>query len=326
MATNIIVKKTHEISDELWAQIVDGFNESFGLHATINGVKNGWYVANPWGYAYHAMAMDENDELMAYNVFTPAQYENGLTVVVSGSTFVRKKFRKNVMLFASLIKALRKRCLADGFDIEVGVPNHNSLDYHCKLNKVKMVKDLPYFVLPIVLSKTVGIKLPRLIDAIWSLLVRCHLAANVLWSCLFNGAEKDRKYAIATNDEFYRTRFQKNEYTSVVKGCYRFVYRMYSEDGKRVAYLMDFREEDKKSYKALVTASRYIRSHEQVDAILYVGFMHFKQCFMVKLPEKMAPKRLPLTCYVLNKENEQLYYDITDPDKWNFSLMSFDVR
>lgn len=326
MAANIIVKKTHEISDELWTQIVDGFNESFGLHATISGVKHGWYVSNPWGYAYHAMAMDENGELMAYNVFTPAQYENGLKVVISGSTFVRKKFRKNVMLFASLIKALRKQCIADGFDIEVGVPNHNSLDYHCKLNKVKMVKDLPYFVLPIVLSKTTGKKLPGFMDVIWSLLVRCHLAANVMWSHLFNGAEKDRKYAVATNDEFYRTRFQSAEYTSVVSGGYRYVYRMYNEDGKRVAYLMDFREGDKKSYKALVAASRYISTHQQVDAILYVGFMHFKQCLMVKLPEKMAPKRLPLTCYVLNQDKEHLFNDITDPDKWNFSLMSFDVR
>ena len=119
MAANIIVKRTHEISDELWAKIVDGFNESFGSKMTVDGFKRGWYVANPWGYAYHAMAIDEDGELMAYNVFTPAQYENNIKVVISGSTFVRKKYRKNVMLFSSLIKALRKQCQADGFDIEV---------------------------------------------------------------------------------------------------------------------------------------------------------------------------------------------------------------
>ena len=326
MAANIVVKLTHEISDELWSQIVDGFNESYGLHITANGLKHGWYVANPWGYAYHAIAMDADGELMAYNVFTPAQYENGLKVVVSGSTFVRKKFRKNVLLFASLIKALRKRCSDDGFDVEVGVPNHNSLDYHIKLNKVRMVKDLSYYVLPVILSKTAGKDLPGWVDTLWASLLKVHLSANVLWSRIANGAEKDRKYAIATDETFYRTRFQRSEYNCITVGGYRWVYRVYDEEGKRVAYLMDCRERGKKSYKALVTACRYICANERIDAILYVGFMHIKQCLMARLPDKMAPKRLPLTCYVLNQEKEQLFNDITDPDKWNFSLMSFDVR
>lgn len=326
MATRIQIKRTDEIDDELWTQIVDGFNESFDLNLSADGLKNGWYVANPWGYAYHAMAFDDDNELMAYNVFTPSQYENGIKVVVSGSTYVRPKYRKNVMLFAQLIKALRKRCAEDGFDLEVGVPNHNSINYHCKVNKVQMVDDLSYYVLPVSLSKTAGKTLPGFVDALWRGYLTVHMALNVAFSRLFNGKERQRKYSIATDDVFYKTRFGGKEYKCVSQRESRFAYRMYDEDGKRVAYLMDCRAQGAKSYKALVDASRDIIKKEHPDAVLYVGFMHFPQSLMIKLPKRMVPKRLPLTCYVLNKERETQFSDVANPDNWNFSLMSFDVR
>ena len=326
MATRIQIKRTNEIDDELWTKIVDGFNESFDLNLSAEGLKNGWYVANPWGYAYHAMAFDDDNELMAYNVFTPSQYENDIKVVVSGSTYVRPKYRKNVMLFAQLIKALRKRCADDGFDLEVGVPNHNSINYHCKVNKVQMVDDLSYYVLPVSLSKTAGKSLPGFVDALWRVYLKVHMALNVVLSRLFNGKERQRKFSVATDDVFYKTRFGGKDYKCVSQGESRFAYRMYDEDDKRVAYLMDCRIRGKKSYKALVDASRDIIKKEHPDAVLYVGFMHFPQCLMIKLPKRMAPQRLPLTCYVLNKEKETQFSDVANPDNWNFSLMSFDVR
>lgn len=326
MATVIVVKKTYEIDAGLWQKIVSGFNESFGLNVNVDGLKNGWYISNPWGYAYHAMAMDENDELMAYNVFTPARYDNGLNVVVSGSTFVRPQYRKQVMLFAQLIKALRQRCSDDGFDLEVGVPNHNSINYHCKINKVTMVGDLSYYVLPIKLSKTLGKSMPAIVDSCWKFLCQLHVKSNRLLSRLFNPHERDRALSITTDETFYSTRFSNKEYITVNDDHFKFVYRLCDEEEKRVAYLMDFREGDKKSYRALTHAIHHIVKSTTVDAVLYVGFMHFKQALMMKAPKKMAPKRLPLTCYILNKDNKSLQVDVSNPDNWNFSLMSFDVR
>lgn len=326
MAADIVVKKTHEIDESLWQKIVSGFNESFGLNVNIDGLKTGWYISNPWGYAYHAMAMDENDELMAYNVFTPARYDNGLNVVVSGSTFVRPKYRKNVMLFAQLIKALRKRCTEDGFDLEVGVPNHNSIKYHCKINKVTMVGDLSYYILPINVSKTLGKSMPAIVDGCWKCLCQFHLFVNRVLSRLINPHERERKFSISTDDTFYSTRFANKEYKIVSDNRFKFVYRLCEEDGKQVAYLMDFREAGKKSYRALTHAIHYLVKSVPADAILYVGFMNFKQVLMLKAPKQMAPKRLPLTCYVLNKDNKLLQGDVSNLDNWNFSLMSFDVR
>lgn len=326
MGETIVVKLTHEINEDVWHKIVDGFNESFGLNVTAEDLKNGWYVSNPWGYAYHAIAFDVDNELMAYNVFTPMQYEHDIKVVVSGSTFVRPKYRNKVMLFAQLIKALRQRCIEDGFDIEVGVPNHNSINYHCKVNKVKLVKDLSYYVLPVSLSKTMGKRLPGFADSLWKMFLGVHILVNLAFPIVFNGKERDRKYSVKTDQIFYDTRFKGKDYVLVLQGEYKFVYRIYNEEGKRVAYLMDCRANGVKSYKALVFASRFIMKTTNADAILYVGFMHFMQVLMVRLPKKMIPKRLPLACYVINKDRETEFDDISNPDNWNFSLMSFDVR
>jgi len=326
MSPKIYVKLTHEISDGLWQKIVDGFNESFDSKVTVDGMRNGWYVSNPWGYAYHAVVMDENEELMAFNTFTPMRYENSINVVVSGSTFVRKKFRKNVMLMALMFKALRERVAQDGFDIQVGVPNHNSVRYALKVNKERLIGDLAYYVLPISLSKTLGKHLPGFVDALWRSVLGLHLAFNDLLSSVINTKEKKRYFSCDVSDESFNKRFDSQTYKKVVMDDSRFSYRVYQEDDKLVAYLMDCRNNGVKTYKSLVRACRYIKNKEKVDAILYVGFMHLMQCLLVKLPKIMEPKRLPLVYYILNGKDQEKYSGIEVADNWCFSLMSFDVR
>lgn len=327
MSQTISIKLTHEINEELWQKIVDGFNESFDSSVTVDGMRNGWYVSNPWGYAYHAVVMDQNDELMAFNTFTPMRYEKGLNVVVSGSTFVRKKFRKNVMLMALMFNALRQRVAEDGFDIQVGVPNHNSVRYALKVNKERLIGDLAYYVLPISLSKTLGKHLPGFVDVFWRGALGLHVAFNGLLSSVINTKEKKRYFSCDVSDESFNKRFDSKTYKKVELGDTRFSYRVYQEDGKLVAYLMDCRDNGVKTYKSLVRACRYIKNSEKVDAILYVGFMHLKQCLLLRLPSKMVPKRLPLVYYLLrDKEGDKYQGKIENPDNWSFSLMSFDVR
>ena len=63
-----------------------------------------------------------------------------------------------------------------------------------------------------------------------------------------------------------------------------------------------------------------------VDMILFVGFLHMKQCALFKCPKRFVPKRLPLTYYVLNKADREQYSDMKDSKNWDFSLINFDVR
>lgn len=326
MSHTISIKLTHEIDKEQWQKIADGFNESFETNVTVDHLLNGWYISNPWGYAYHALVFDQNDELMAFNTFAPMRYDHGINVVVSGSTFVRKKFRKNVMIMALMFNALRERVAEDGFDIQVGVPNHNSVKYALKINKERLIDDLSYYVLPISLSKTLGKPLPGFVDSLWRGALKLHMMLNGLFSTIFNSKERKRQFSCDVSEESFKSRFGNPTYKRVNIGETRFAYRVYQEEGKQVAYLMDCRKNGEKSYQSLVQACRYICAQEDVDAILYVGFMHLKQCLLVKLPKKMAPKRLPLVYYILNEKDKEKFNGIGVADNWCFSLMSFDVR
>ena len=67
----IKVLKTSEISDSLWHQIIDGFNEAFGIVASIDDLKFGFCSQNKLGYGYHAIALSDEGELMGFNTFSP---------------------------------------------------------------------------------------------------------------------------------------------------------------------------------------------------------------------------------------------------------------
>ena len=45
-----------------------------------------------------------------------------------------------------------------------------------------------------------------------------------------------------------------------------------------------------------------------------------------RVPSEFVPKKLPLTCDILEKSNEEIYLDMLKLDSWNFGLMNYDVR
>lgn len=89
---------------------------------------------------------------------------------------------------------------------------------------------------------------------------------------------------------------------------------------------MDFREGNSRTYLSLMKAIRTIAKTEQVDMILFVGFLHMKQMGLIKCPKRFIPKRLPLTYCVLDRTDKEKYSDMQLSNNWDFSLMNFDVR
>lgn len=320
------VYKTYEINDDLWAQISDGFNESFNLNSSPQGLRNSFCIQNKNGYGYHAIALSEEGELMGYNVFSPVYYKNGLKTVVSGSTFVRPKFRKHELLFMDMVNALRKEVIKDGFQVEIGVPNHNSERFALKILKFKPVAELNYYILPFNISRSLKKKSLSFLDGIVKYLSKFHLLCQMGVASVFRSCEKDVKYDLDLDDNYWKYRFGNTGYKHYQKGSFSAHWLPYNEDGAKAVYLMDFREDGKRTYRSLVHALREIAKTEDVDMILFVGFLHLKQFGLFKCPKRFAPKRLPLTYYVLNKADRDKYSDMQDVGNWNFSLMNFDVR
>ena len=74
--------------------------------------------------------------------------------------------------------------------------------------------------------------------------------------------------------------------------------------------MLDAKQKNRLSYRALVIATSYIVKNTNSDLILYVGPIKFPQLMFFRVPNKYQPKQLPLTCDILEKSNEDLYSDI----------------
>lgn len=324
----IKVYKTFEIDDKLWQQIADGFNESFeGHQATVDSLKHGFSTKNQWGYAYHAIAFDDNTgDIMGFNTYTPNLYKNDVKIFVAGSTFVKEKYRKDIFIFFDMISALKKKGMEDGFVAALGVPNHNSLDYSIKFLGANLVGFLDYYMLPRNVSKC--IHKAWLSPVNW--LTRCisgfYVDLHLLLSRISNNVEKDSKYSLVVDDAYLKARFTDHCYVRYQKDSFSAYFRIYDEDGAKVAYLMDFREEGLRTKMALTKAIRYIVKSAKPDAILFVGFLKLRQHLLLKIPKKYIPKPLPLTFGAFKVSDIERFEDMKDVKNWNFSLMNFDVR
>lgn len=324
----IKIFKTYEISDDLWEEIVEGFNESFeGYNITIETLKNGYYISNQLGYAYHAIDFDDaTGEIRGFNSYTPSFYKNGLNVFVSGTTFVRKKFRKDIFIFGDLLTALRKYAKEIGFQIEIGVPNHNSREYAKKFLKTIYVADLDYYILPIRISRCLNKSKLSFLDFFTRGFSILHIYFQNAISLFVNCKAKAAKYSLIDDEVFYEKRFRNKYYSKYQEGVFRAYYRLYKEDNAVVAYILDVREKQIVTSRAFARAVKYIIKNDKPDAIMYVGTLRFTQCCLFKVPKKLIPKPLPLTYYVLDKNNKEKYNDMSDMNNWDFSLMNFDVR
>lgn len=324
----IKVYKTFEISDELWKQIADGFNECFeGHRATVDSLKHGFCIRNQWGYAYHAVAFDDaTGEVMGFNTDTPTLYEDKIKIFVSGSSFVRKKYRKDVFIFFDMMRALKEKGIEEGIQIGLGVSNKNSLNYGIKFLGATLVGYLDYFMLPRNISKCIHKTWLVPIDWLTRLFSDAYIELENLLTKFMNYSEIKSKYSLVTDEDFFKVRFADPCYQRFEKDDFLAFFRIYNEDGAKVAYLMDFRENGERTSRALAKAVRYISRTSKPDAILFVGLLNLKQHVLLKVPTKLVPKPLPLTYSVYNKSDKEKFEDMQDISNWNFSLMNFDVR
>ena len=324
----IKIYKTFEISDELWQQIADGFNESFEGHsATVDSLKNGFCIRNQWGYAFHAVAFDDaTGEVMGFNTDTPNLYKNDIKVFVSGSSFVRKKYRKDIFIYFDMMRALKKRGIEEGIHIGLGVPNHNSLNYGLKFLGANLVGYLDYYMLPRNISKCLHKSWLSPIDWLTRCFSNVYIGFEYMLSKVVNPSEMRAKYSLVTDDNYLKARFADSCYARFEDNKITAYYRIFNENEARVAYIMDFREKGKRTARALIKTVRYIKNTEKPDAILFVGFLRLRQHILLKVPSKFIPKPLPLTYSVYNPSDNDRFKDMKDIKNWDFSLMNFDVR
>lgn len=326
--TTVAVKKTSEITLSEWEQIVVGFKEEFESEKTPMELVS-FYCANFCGYSYHGLVYDESGQLLGYSSVVPYQYADStgghIVVGLSGGSFVRKQYRKDIFLLSRIYKSLSASCQQDGFVAILGVPNKNAYQYLVRFLGFRFLYNLPFFLLPLTPKALIRRDVPDAIRWIWQLSIRCYIRLIGLTSYIYDPIAKLSRYSVFYTDESYAKRFGKN-YKTIVIDDYKFTYRVCKEKGLQTVYLFDFNWRERRSLSALTKAVYEIAVNERADLILFVGKLEMNQWLLTRLPVSWQPKLLPLTIDVLVDENHKDFESLIDPNQWDFGLLNFDVR
>ena len=324
----IIIKKTGEITAEEWDQITGGFNSEFIKDKRPEDLKK-YYEATVLGFSYHALALAETGEFAGHTTFAPMFYKqkNGerILTVLSGGSYVKKKFRSDIFIFKDMYMALAESAKNDGVLAVLGVPNKNSFKYFTKLLNAKFLYNLPYYVLPLRLNKLVQNKTASVFSFLILFAVKCYLHTLHIFSFFFNSKEKQIFFTIDYSEVAFLQRFNET-YNTVETGKYRFTYKIYNEKDISTAYIFDFTESGERTSRSLIRCCNYIACKEKADLLAFVGRLDLTQPVLMKLPVKKEPQQLPLTIDVLADYDHPLFEELGNTANWNFGLMNFDVR
>lgn len=326
----IEIYKTHEIDNKYWHEIIIEFNRAFDVNRKAEDLL-ALYYCTPLGYSYHVIVFeDKTNKIIGYNALYPYIYldkqGDEILIGVSGGTFVIPEFRKEIFIFADMANALWEYVSKEGIVATVGVSNENSYQYARAFLDSRLISYLPYYVLPVRLFNVLKLKNISFLNYISRALAYILLFFNLPLSNLKNSLEKPSRFELKLDDTFYLKRFGRRCYKKINFNNIQAYYRIVLEKGVRTIYLYDFRENEKRTYWALVRSVKYILINETPDIIIFIGNLRIEQYLLIKVPHRLEPQNLPLTFNLTSREFDKYYGAMSDPKNWNFGLMNFDVR
>ncbi len=319
---DITVKKSSDLTEKDWEDLVQGFNKTFQKESSAESLCL-HYAGNEFGYTLHAIARDESGRFSGHTSVIPNYYSidsEKVKIGLSGSTFIMKEARSDIFLFKKMYDALKESCRTEGMLSIMGVPNHNSYSYTIKVLKKKHLRNLNYYVLPVR-----PFRKKNLLNKVTGRLAKFNVFLQRALSSVLNFKEKTSSIEILKSDLFMEHRLGA-QYQRFADGAIDGSYRIYREEGQEVAYIMHFQENGKKTYRALNRLVAEIIRSDNPDFVFYIGTLQLKQALLIKLPEKFEPKQLPLTITLLGNGTKEQQEKLLKPENWDFGLINFDVR
>ena len=322
----IKVCRSTEFTEHEWKTYTLGFNEVFHRNFSVGFFKNK-YLSVYKGYVCHAILLSEEGDAVGGVTVIPCYYYrenekfvNGLAVDV----FIREAYRVDPLMLRRMYKKMCILLEEEGVVAVIAVPNATAYPYWKNVVKWKDVGCINYWMLPVRVGNIIGQK--GVLGCVLNLgsLFYCGLVYGV--SCLtslFGTKDKNYKYRTCNEDPYFIKKFDDSSYIKYQNGDIRYIYKLENEDGVKAAYLLNAEEKDVRSFKALMKAVSAVLSNK-IDVILYVGKLEFFQTLFIKVPKKVEPKLLPLTCDLISKDEK--FADMLDMPNWDFGLKNYDVR
>lgn len=321
----IKVCTTNEWNDKEWYTYQQSFNTVFEKDFNLNYFKHK-YNTSLDGHSYHALLLNNDQNVVGACSVIPFKYNKDLEIIKIGQAvdvFILEEFRTDPLMLRRMYFQLKTLLSVNAFIAVMAVPNALAYPYWKNIVKWKDVGDLNYWIFLI----RVGNILKK-----WSFLNKFSLTFSYFWLgfnaimiLIANNKEKHSLYELVTDEEFCINRYTKDHIKVIVRDIV-FFYKIYDEKGVKTAYLIDAKQNGRLTYKALFKGVNYINRKTNADMVLYVGSMKLFQTLMIKVPKRFEPKKLPLTCDILKKEDVETYASMLKLEHWNFGLLNYDVR
>ena len=321
----IKVCTTLEWTDKIWETYLKSFNTVFKKDFDMDHFKKK-YLNVLDRSSYHALLLDEAKNVVGGLSVMPFKYNNDLKMIRMGQavdSFIIEKYRMDPLMLKKMYLQLKIFLIIKDIKAVLSVPNEISYPYFKKIVNWKDVGDLNYWILPIRFGNIINKW--SFLNFLSLLFVHIWLGFNYLIMLLANNKERRSNYELVLDDNFYHNRFT-NEYTKITLKDIVFYFRIYDEEGVKTAFLMDVKQHNIFTLKSLFKAVSYISRKTDTDMVLYVGSIKLFQTILIKVPKRYEPKRLPLTCDILNKDEADQYSNMFELENWNFGLINFDVR
>ena len=312
----MIVKKTNELTSKQQEEICDLFKKVFAKEMNLEQFKEK-FEKNIKGYSYHSLLLNDEDQIVGCYTCIPYEYnyfENKLLFGLSVDTMIQEEYRGSPFTLKKLANSVYDEMKNDGISFVFGFPNDNVYLVRKKILKWKDIGELKYYILPINIG-AVKSKFKYLNFA-------SQLYSNVV-NKLANSAFKSvgSLYSIEKKDikEF---RYDSSYKVSSFEYGYIY-YKIYEEEGVNVAYLIDVYPLNKQNIENAVKEI-YNSNKNNIDMIMYVGYLDFKLKNLIELPKKLEPKIVHMSGKILDaKKVDNKIFDIKN---WNVNLSNYDVR
>lgn len=318
----LVNKKTNELTREEIREYCSCFSKV--MHRERDAaVFNTIFSNTCLGYSFHSLLKAEDGTVMGGYTSIPMLYEvdgKEMLFAFGVDLMVDESLRDDVSNLLTIIKGNDKVLKENGIKCFYGFPNDNSYIVNLAFIRMKDIASLETYILP----WKVGAVKPsmKFLNPLSSLFTKILVASSRLCK---NKSVTD--YSIhKKRPEFDESRynwFDKTEYRHYQDDEMTCHWKVSSFEGIDAAFLMDVYPMSNYNFDKAVRIA-YKDCADKVGLLLYVGYLPFSPCSMIKVPKKFAPKNFHFVAKILDKQllQKDMVYHVSN---WDVNLASYDL-
>ncbi len=318
----LIVKKTNEFSTTEISAYCNCFERVFGRVKDSKTFQTEFNNSSV-GYSIHSLLLEDDGRVVGGYTAMPMLYEvNGVDRLFAFGVdlMIDEGYRDDVSNLLKIIKAIDKALKELGVICFYGFPNDNSYKVNLAFIKMKDVCSLYTYILPWKIGAVKpSLKLFNPFSVLYTkLMILCskiHRDKKIVDNAIHKKQPDfdNRRYLWFKNDEY-------RHYQDEKMSCH---WKVSNYEGTEAAFLMDVYPMSKSNFDMAVSIV-YNNCKKKVGLLLYVGYLPFNPCSMIKVPMKLAPKSFHFVAKILDKTvlTSAMVYNGYN---WDVNLASYDL-